>query len=235
MKNIPREYTARLEKVFGKNLLAVILYGSAARGEYRKGASDINLLVILENSTPRTIFEAGKAARALAVKGRIETLIMTREEFLSSADVFPLEYSDIQDCRTVLYGEEKILELSVSKANLRYQLEEKLRGAVADVRTMLLVSAGSEKKLGRLLRAWPGAGGVLFRGLLRLKDAALPQDSGLLAEEAGRLYGVCVTGFSALNRFRAGKKENALFLAESLLETLKALARAVDALSGGAA
>ena len=31
--------------IFGENLLSIILYGSAARGEYVKKKSDINLLI----------------------------------------------------------------------------------------------------------------------------------------------------------------------------------------------
>ena len=37
-------------KVFNKELVSLILYGSAASGHYVKGKSDINLLVVLTSS-----------------------------------------------------------------------------------------------------------------------------------------------------------------------------------------
>ena len=39
--------TQDYQKVFGKELISLILYGSAAGGSYVKGKSDINLLVVL--------------------------------------------------------------------------------------------------------------------------------------------------------------------------------------------
>jgi hypothetical protein len=39
--------TGDYQKVFGKDLVSLILYGSAAGGHYVKGKSDINLLVVV--------------------------------------------------------------------------------------------------------------------------------------------------------------------------------------------
>jgi predicted nucleotidyltransferase len=226
-------FTARLKDVFGPDLVSVIVYGSSVRGTYQKGVSDINLLVILEKASPRKVFAAGQKTRALLRKYRITPFIMTREEFASSADVFPLEYADIQEAHQVIYGDGGILTHNPVRANLRYQLEEKLRGAVGDIRDMLLAAAGSEKILGTLLLQWSGVGAALFRGLLRLKGAAgIPEDAGGLLEAVSAQYGVPVEGFSALLRFRGGEKTAPLPLAEALLEALKALARAVDAMEG---
>jgi len=44
--------TEDYKKVFGKDLISLILYGSAAGGSYVKGKSDINLLIIV---TPEAI------------------------------------------------------------------------------------------------------------------------------------------------------------------------------------
>jgi hypothetical protein len=230
MQNGVTEFSSRLQALFGEDLLAVILYGSAARNTYRKGVSDINILVILEKSSPRKIFEAGRAAKSCLRKYRIAPLIMTKTEFTSAADVFPLEYYDMQDAHTVVYGDAEILSLPLSRANLRYQLEEKLRGAVGDIRCMLITSGGNQKLLWKLLVQWSGVGGALFRGLLRLKGIAdIPRDTEKLLECVSKEYEITLEGFSALHRFRQGEKADSLTLAESLLEPLKTLVQAVDA------
>ena len=38
------ELVSRLKEASGKNLESVILYGSAARGDFRPGSSDLNIL-----------------------------------------------------------------------------------------------------------------------------------------------------------------------------------------------
>ncbi|MCL1817307.1 MAG: nucleotidyltransferase domain-containing protein [Spirochaetaceae bacterium] len=232
------EFTARLEEVFAGDLLAVVLYGSAAGDAYRAGVSDINVLVILQTSSAAKIFTLGRAAKSLLRKHRISPLIMTREEFAGAADVFPLEYCDILDAHTLVYGNREILDIAVSRENLRYQLEEKLRGAVGDIRAMLLAAGGNEKLLEKLLLGWSGIGGVLFRGLLRLKGkSARGMDAETVIAAAAKEYGVPPEGFSVLNSLRHSKKLKApaaSAFADMLLEPLKGLARAVDAMDGPA-
>jgi len=41
------ELVSRLKEAAGKNLESVILYGSAARGTYKPGSSDLNVLCTL--------------------------------------------------------------------------------------------------------------------------------------------------------------------------------------------
>jgi predicted nucleotidyltransferase len=228
MKTVMTDFTARLKELFGDNLVAVVLYGSAVRGVYRKGVSDINVLVLLEKSTPRKIFEMGRVIKSFLRKHRVNPRVMTREEFVSSADVFPLEYGDIKDAHEILYGDAEILNIDLRRAHLRYELEEKLRGAVGDIRYLLLASGGSEKILAKLLNLWAGLCGTIFRGLLRLKGInEIPAETDALLTRISSEYEVPMDGFSALERFRQGEKTQVVELAESLLEALKALARAV--------
>jgi hypothetical protein len=161
---------------------------------------------------------------------------MTREEFTTAADVFPLEYCDILEANEVIYGIKEIIKISVSKENLRLQLEEKLRGAVGDIRGMLIHSGGNEKLLEKYILGWSSFGGVLFRGLLRLKGKSV---TGLDAEAVIALvekeYGVSLEAFSALNRLRQRKKigpQKPTAFAETLLEALGALVQKVDAMEG---
>ena len=228
------KFTASLKEVFSEDLLAVVLYGSAAGDSYREDVSDINVLVILEKGGADKLFKLGSTVKALIQKYRISPFFMTREEFTTAADVFPIEYCDILEANEVVYGDKKTLAITVSEENLRLQLEEKLRGAVGDVRGMLIAAGGNEKRLQTLLRGWAGLGGVLFRGLLRLKGKSV---AGLAAEttiaEVEKEYGLSLEGFSALNRLRQSKKSeplNAAAFAETLLKALAELVRKVDAL-----
>ncbi|MGH7207944.1 MAG: hypothetical protein ACREIL_01025, partial [Nitrospiraceae bacterium] len=47
VREVLREYLPQVTKIFGATLEAVILYGSAAGGEYLPGRSNINLLMLL--------------------------------------------------------------------------------------------------------------------------------------------------------------------------------------------
>ena len=47
IQNLLNEYTNELIKIYGKYLRAVMLYGSYARGDYRKD-SDIDIMILLD-------------------------------------------------------------------------------------------------------------------------------------------------------------------------------------------
>jgi len=229
MKDVLTDFSSRLKELFGNDLLTVALYGSAARGTFRKNVSDINVLVLLENSSPLKIFEMGRVIKPFLRKYRLNPRVMTREEFVSSADVFPLEYGDIKDAHEIIYGDAEILNIDLRHAHLRYEVEEKIRGAVGDMRYLILASGGNEKTLAKLLALWSGLCGTIFRGLLRLKKVDnIPADTDALLQRISAEYKVPLDGFAALERFKRGEKTSAIELAESLLNPLKALARIVN-------
>ena len=233
-----REFSARLKETFANDLLAVILYGSAVGSTYQAGVSDINVLVVLENSNAEKMFLLGKSVKSLLRKNRISPFIMTREEFVTASDVFPLEYNDILDNNVVVYGNSDVLSIKVNMANLRTELEGKLRGAVGDLRSILIAAEGNENHLGKLILSWSGMGNILLRGLLRLKKVNVSGlDNKAILAEVEKQYGVTLEAFSVLNQHRQGKKPfmpTASAFADTLLEPLKALVRAVDAMDGGA-
>ena len=229
----------QLQEIYGEDFLALVIYGSAAGNTYRADISDINILIILEKNSAGTMFKLGKAAKTTLQKYRISPFIMTRNELASALDVFPLEFCDILDMHTVVHGNKNILDISVSRDNLRHEIEEKLRGTVNDIHGMILTAQGNEKLLGKFLANWSGMGGILFRGLLRLKGK---NTSGLDAQtviiEAQKAYGVSLESFSVLNDLRHNNKPltiAASAFADTILEPLNALIRIVDALDGGAA
>ena len=234
VSNAVTEFSTRLKEVFADDLLAVVLYGSAAGSAFRDGRSDINVLVILKEIKAAQIYKFGDAAKTLMRNSRISPFIMTREEFTAAADVFPLEYCDIVEKHVIIYGEKETLNINVSKENLRLQLEEKLRGAAGDLRSMLLAAGGNEKNLGNYFLRWAGLGGILFRGLLRLKGKNVSgMDTDAIIEEVEKEYKVSLQSFSILNRMRQNKKNTpfpALSLADTLLLPLTSLIKAVDSM-----
>lgn len=97
----------RYKRHFGKDFIALALFGSYARGEYRKG-SDIDLLVIVQG-LPHNLLEREELARKpiWGIFDQYYTIIAkTREEFLS---YFPTIYLDIGLDGVVIYDTEGFL------------------------------------------------------------------------------------------------------------------------------
>ena len=157
-----------LARTYGDALASVVLYGSAARGEYVEGLSDLNVLVLLRDTAPATLRRGTELARAWVGEGNPPPLVMGVEEWRRSADVFPIELSDIRDAHRVLHGGDPFEGISISPADLRLQCEHELKGKQIQLRERYLFSSGAPEELGMVLRKSLSTFLVLFRAVLRL-------------------------------------------------------------------
>lgn len=229
VKNIEQKFLPVLQDVFQKNLVSVILYGSAVKGTFTAGVSDVNILILLEKADPKSVVLLGKSAAGVIKKNRINPLLLTKSEFLSSADVFPMEYLDITDSRKVIFGTDPVGNLNITSDNLRHQVEEQLRGTVSSFRRALLASKGQHRLLKRYLAEWFGSQNALIRGLLRLSGSKeIPADFADVVQSLTERFGIDAGVLSDLQRIRSGEKLDATETAVHVLGYLTELARKVD-------
>jgi len=87
---------------------SVVLYGSAARADWVPGRSDVNLLVLLDDTSPNALRRLTPAVTAWHTKGFAPPLIMGLDEWQRSADVFPIEIADMQAAHRVLCGADPV-------------------------------------------------------------------------------------------------------------------------------
>ncbi|MFP4180185.1 MAG: nucleotidyltransferase domain-containing protein [Spirochaetaceae bacterium] len=233
LKKIEEDFIPEVKKTFGHSLKAVILYGSAARGTFVYGSSDINLLIIIEEPDPDRIVELGADHAKLIKKHRISLHVLSEGEFIRSADIFPMEYLDIQEAGKILYGESVADKLTITKKHLRHQVEERLRGNINALRQALIASRGSSRLLSQLLRESYGTFISPLRGLLRLKNEDLrtknhPETDIELLDRVYKEYGVDTKPLKEIYTFREGGRTDARRLAVNLVIFLTTLVRRVD-------
>ncbi len=124
----------KLERAFTDRLVAVILYGSGAAGEHDARFSDLNVLCVLKEITPRELAEGEPVLKWWRELGHPSPLLMTEDEVHQSADSFPIEFRDMKDHRRVLYGLDVIAHLRIDTHNYRRQIEHELRAKLLRLR-----------------------------------------------------------------------------------------------------
>lgn len=174
------QFTSRLVECYGDSLASVVLYGSAARGDYREGISDINLLVLLRVLDVEVLRRGTGLAREWAAEGNPPPLVFSEAEWQASADVFPIEYGEIQDARRVLHGADPFTDLHVEWKHLRLQCEHELKSRQIQLREQFLLHSEDPEALGRLLTQSFPTFLTLFRAGLRLVGERPPRDPGEL-------------------------------------------------------
>lgn len=170
------ELVDQLRQAYGPALRSVLLYGSAVAGEHIARRSDYNVLVVLDSVPLDRLAAVGAVLRSWTEAGNSAPMTFTAAEWKSSADVFPMEYSDILERHRVLYGADVTEGISVAPADLRLEVEQQSLGKLLHLRRGAMAAGGDEKAQLELLEASLSAIMVVFRGVSRLHGEVPAQD-----------------------------------------------------------
>ena len=228
------QFAARLEAALGDNLVALLLFGSAARGTHVEGRSDLNVLVIVRDAAVAKLHAATPLLAEWAKAGEPAPLLFAESEWRASADVFPIEIEDMREAHRLLAGRDPFEGLATKRGDLRRELEHELRGKVLHLRTEYAAAAADGKALGRLLVHSAGTFFVLFRATLRLLGGAPPAGHDALVRETAAAAGLDASAFEWVLPALGGKppKDLAAFdpVAGRYVDAMEALADFVDRL-----
>jgi len=199
------EFVERVRKASGANLKSVILYGSAAADEYIPEHSDVNLLCVLGETSFAAIANLAAAVEWWARQKHHAPLLLTAEELRRGADVFSIEFLDMQQSYRVLWGEDLLKGLEIPMKLHRAQVEYELREKTIMLRQRLLAIAGDTgAKWDLLLRSVPAFGTLARHALIATGD----KPAGSKREAVERLAskaGFEATAFLQLSDIRHGK------------------------------
>ena len=226
------EFVERMRAAAGTNLLAAILYGSVASGDYVAGYSDVNLLCVLRETSFAAIEALAPVIEWWGKKKHRMPLLMGAEEMRRSADVFSIEFLDMRRNHRVLWGEDilKTLEipLRLHRAQVEYELREK---TILLRQRLLMVSGNDEAKWELLLRSLPAFGTLFRHALIALGDAGTGSKREAAAALAGKL-GIDAGVFGELLDIREQKKDRKAVTVDELfaryLKLVEQVTGAVD-------
>jgi predicted nucleotidyltransferase len=167
------DFVSRLRATGEANLVSIILYGSAAAGDYVAEHSDVNLLCVLKETSLASLQALAPAVGWWRGQKNRTPLVMGLEELRRSADVFSIELLDMRQSYRVLWGEDVLSSLVVPMSLHRVQLEYELREKAILLRQGLLVAVGNASTIWELLLRSLPAFATLFRhALLELGEPA---------------------------------------------------------------
>ena len=201
------DLVTQLRAAYGAHLSAVVLYGSAAAGEHIPKQSDYNVLLLLDAVDWSSVAAASSVARAWNDSGNPPPMTMTVDEWRRSADVFPMEYADILERHRVLHGTLPVDGITVSRENLRLQLEQQVMGKLLQLRQGALLAGTDTKRQADLIAASLSTMMVLFRAVIRLHGEKPEGDNLTLSQRVASLAGFDATPFARAVRHVRGESK----------------------------
>ncbi|HEV8541367.1 MAG TPA: hypothetical protein VGR78_03155 [Verrucomicrobiae bacterium] len=113
-----------LRAQLGENLLSCCLYGSAVRGNFVEGVSDLNLLILLNNSTAEA---HEQIARAIGNQPQIDPFILGKRGFARSVRAFATKFASIQRNYRVLHGADPLSDFQLDPNLEKFLCEQAVR------------------------------------------------------------------------------------------------------------
>lgn len=201
------QLVSKLKQAAGANLKAVVLYGSAASGEFHPKHSDLNVLCVLERLDTFELEKLNPATVGWTRKGHPAPFVFGLEELRQSAHVFAIELWDIKAARRVLFGEDVIAGLDVPMTLHGLQVERELRTNLIRLRQHFLASPSDAKSLLRLMTVSTSAFVTLFRHALVVLGEPPPPQKREAVNSLEALLGVDMVSFRTILDIREGNRK----------------------------
>jgi hypothetical protein len=157
-----------LRSTHGENLVSVILYGSAAAGDFVPKQSDFNILIALDRIRPKDLRKAHASVREWTKLGHPVPVYFTVSELKNAVDVFPIEFYQMSNARRVLFGPDVLADIKIAGKNLRLQTEYELRSKLIQLRRQYIPASTSIESLKWLMSESLTNFAALFRAVLIL-------------------------------------------------------------------
>jgi predicted nucleotidyltransferase len=213
------EFTEAYQRIFGNDLISIVLYGSGARGAYIRRRSDLNFLICL---TEEGIKELDKAFKLVASwrRRRVTTpLFMTVEYITASLDAFPLEFLNIKQHYRVVWGKDPLKGIKINRKQLRLQVEREVKGKLLQLRGAYLTSRGWGINLTALASQSLIALVSIFQGILYLRDKEIPSQRVEVITAAAAETGLAAEPFVRLWEAKEGKSKPSARVTKGLMKS----------------
>ena len=201
------ELVRKLKDAAGENLQSLVLYGSAASGEFQPGYSNLNILCLVHRAGTGDL-DALQPAVAWWVRQRqAAPIVLTLDELRRSADIFAIELLDIQTNHRILYGENVFADIAIPRQAYQWCVERELRANWLRLRQAVLTAPPSNRLLLNLMSASVGTFTALFRHVLIAIGAPPVQKRREAVSRVAELVGGDASAFLAVLDVRDSKKK----------------------------
>jgi len=125
------------KRAFGDDLRSVVLYGSAAVGQMR-ATSDVNVMLVLARFEESRANAFREPFRFSCAAVNLKAMFVLEEELDLAAREFAQKFADMQRRHVVLYGEDPLTRITISREALVHRTQQVLLNLSLRLREMYI-------------------------------------------------------------------------------------------------
>jgi hypothetical protein len=205
------EFVTRIREAAKTNLISVIVFGSAAAGDFHPEFSNLNLFCVVRDSSFAALQTLAPVAKWWDKQKQPPPLFMTRNEIERSADVFSIELTDMKQHHRLVYGEDVLKDLTIPANLHRMQVEYEFREKLSLLRQHLLLATGNDERMWELLTRSVSSFVTLFRHAIMVQGHNPPAGKREVVHALARQLAFDASGVLHVLDVREGKANRRKF------------------------
>jgi hypothetical protein len=166
MQPVLRLVAADLQRIFGARLQSLVAYGPEDHPD------GIHTLALVDRLDFQDLTACAPRTSDWQRAGAAVPLLLSREEFQRTLDVFPLEYGGIIASHQLITGENVLASIAVTEADLRRGCELQAKSHLIHLREGYVETGGDPPRVARLVAASAAALRALMENLRQLDSEA---------------------------------------------------------------
>jgi hypothetical protein len=170
VQDLLTRYVARIKENWSTDLGSLLLFGSAARGDFITGRSNLNMLLLVRCLSVDLLQRAGQMHQEWGKHQIVAPLLMTEDDLDRSRFLFPLEFLQMTQHHVVLAGQDPFVQLHIDKNRLAWQCEQELMANLLRLRQRFIEGVGRIEAIQALLLLSITAVLPCIRGLLHIME-----------------------------------------------------------------
>jgi hypothetical protein len=190
-----QSYSKDVKAAFGEQLEGLLLYGSAVRGEFLPGRSNLNLLLVVNGYDAAMLKRYQPVHKRWGKEGIIIPLFLTDQEIRASSALFPLEFLEIQEHHRVLGGRDPFVGFHVDASKIGDAVMQGLAGHMLRLRQRFAEAGGANDAVTILLPLAVTSIIPLLRGIQRMRGWPVLTQSDAVIKDVGDRLHIDLQGF----------------------------------------
>lgn len=184
-----QSYVKEVKSAFGDQLEGLLIYGSAVRGEFLPGRSNLNVLLVVTGYDAAMLKRYEPLHKRWSKEGVVIPLFLTDHEIKTGSALFPLEFLEIQEHHRVLGGRDPFVGFHVDTGRVRDAVTQGLAAHVLRLRQRFAEAGGADDAVTILLPLAITSTVPLLRGIQRMHGwPVLTQSDAVIKDVADRFH-----------------------------------------------
>lgn len=149
-ERVVAEFSKAAQAALGADLVALVLFGSAAEGRLR-ASSDVNLIVVLTAFDPAKANALREPLRTANAAVELNAMFLLQAEIPAALEAFAMKFNDVLHRRKVVFGADPFAGLTVPRPAEIFRLKQVLLNLTLRTRAGYLQRSLREEQLAKML------------------------------------------------------------------------------------